>query len=142
MPFDGKSISTQNKNHASFKLQDNEEGGTLQKNDARRSSTEEDEEEILGEEAKGGCSRPKKMLHDNCSSEELLLDSLDEEEGGSSRRSGSLSVSELLTCDSGVDSEQLTAPNTASIDMAKKVPHTQTVKIQFKRKIRQLKGFL
>ena len=63
----------------------------------------------------------RKILHDNCSSEELLLDSLDEEER-SSRRSGSLSVSELLTCDSGVDSEQqLTAPNTASTDIAKKV---------------------
>ena len=105
-----------------MKLQDSDDGGTLRKNGTRRSSTEEEEEEILGEESVEVSRRPiRKIPHDNCSSEELLLDSLDEEER-SSRRSGSLSVSELLTCDSGVDSEQqLTAPITASTDIAKKV---------------------
>ena len=105
-----------------MKFQDSEDGGTLRKNDTRRSSTEEEEEEeILGESVAVSRRPSRKIPHDNCSSEELLLDSLDEEEG-SSRRSGSLSVSELLTCDSGVDSEQqLTAPITASTDIAKKV---------------------
>jgi len=114
---------------------DSEDGGTLQQNDTRRSSTaegEEEEEEILGEESEEVRSRsPRKILHDNCSSSELLLDSLDEEEG-----SGSLSVSELLTCDSGVDSEQqLTAPNTASIDIAKKKSKVEEMVEKFQLEI-------